>query len=58
LIAATSLFGLIGSAVFWQKDRAEFESRNSSKPTFFETDIITAVAKVLGQPKEQVQIRH
>lgn len=29
LVAATSLFGLIGSAVLWQKDRRELDTQNS-----------------------------
>ena len=57
LVAATSLFGLIGSAVLWQKDRRELEVRNSRQSTVFENEIITAVAKALDQPKELVQVR-
>jgi hypothetical protein len=57
LVAATSLFGLIGSAVLWQKDRRELDMRNSRQSTVFENEIITAVAKALDQPKELVQVR-
>jgi len=57
LVAATSLFGLIGSAVLWQKDRRELDIQNSRFSAEFENEIVTAVAKALTQPKELVQVR-
>jgi hypothetical protein len=41
LIAATSLFGLIGSAILWQKDRVESKANSQRQPTQFEIEIVS-----------------